>query len=91
MCLFKATGNHFAHLLAVGGGGMPNDKALAISKGKCVGGGGKLKFNGRLGRRLAIELADGTEKDEKKIFGYLLRFIFITILRFMTSRSCHIE
>lgn len=53
---------YFFGLLAVGGGGIPNDKALAISKGNGVGGGGKLKFKGRLGRRLAIGLVGGTEK-----------------------------
>jgi hypothetical protein len=50
------------HLPAVGGGGIPSVKALAIRlNGKGVGGGGRLKFNGRFGKRLAIEFGGGTK------------------------------
>jgi hypothetical protein len=50
-------------LLLVGGGGRPRLNAALTNrfKGlKGVGGGGRLKLSGRLGRRLAIEFADGT-------------------------------
>jgi hypothetical protein len=41
---------------------MPSVKAFAIRlNGKGVGGGGRLKFNGRFGNRLAIELGGGTK------------------------------
>ncbi len=45
------------YLLAVGGGGIPSVRALAISwlNGKGAGGGGKLKFIERFGKRLAME------------------------------------
>ncbi len=56
--------NLIVYLLAVGGGGMPSVSALAISwlNGKGVGGGGKLKFNGRFGKRLAMEFDGGTKR-----------------------------
>ena len=47
---------------------MPSDKALAIiCRGKAVGGGGgRLKFSGRLGRRFAIGFVGGTETNGRE-------------------------
>jgi hypothetical protein len=52
------------YLLAVGGGGIPSVRAFAISwvNGKDVGGGGRLKFSGRFGKRLAIGFGGGTKR-----------------------------
>ncbi len=58
------------YLLAVGGGGMPSVSALAISwlNGKGAGGGGKLKFIGRFGKRLAIGFGGGTKRVPEYIY-----------------------